>query len=391
MKTYLLFFLLTVFFIKDGLGQLIKEKVYLEQTFSSSNSSYNQLSPYLKGKNLFIVGEANHGSHEIFKVKESFIKYLAKDLELKDVVIEANFATCLKINEYVTWKTEANPEDLAKLIYVWPYRTKEFVDLISWMREFNKGKKEKKQINIWGMDMQQAYPALKILQYELAKSAGHEVISIPTFENKMEEMKYNVDDSIFTRLSQLVNTASTDKQLILKRCLEIVRMHKNYLALYKGDRNSLEPYRDSCMAANVAWIYASLKADSKVFVWAHNSHIQKKNQSSMRKISMGSYLNNSFGKQAYFIGFDFNKGTYVFPHPREKPLTVAADELHYFARLLDGEKYDLCFIPFTAANQAVLNNASGMRYNMGLVKGKHTDLYDAIFFIDEVTPVKMLD
>ena len=237
MKAYLLFFLLTVLFIKDGLGQLINEKVYLKLSSSSSNANYKKLSPYLKDKNLFIVGEANHGSHEIFKVKESFIKYLAEDVALKDVIIEADFGTCLKINEYVTWKTEANAEDLAKLIYVWPYRTEEFVELISWMRAFNKGKKAKKQINIWGMDMQQAYPALKILQSELAKSAGHEVISIPTFENKMEEMKYNVDDSIFSRLSQLVNTVSTDKQLILKRCLEIVKMHKQFYALNRKGSN----------------------------------------------------------------------------------------------------------------------------------------------------------
>ena len=111
----------------------------------------------------------------------------------------------------------------------------------------------------------------------------------------------------------------------------------------------------------------------------------------MREISMGSFLNNSFGKQAYFIGFDFNKGTYVFPNPGGKLLTVAEDQRHSLARLLDGGKYDLCFIPFTAANQALFNNAAGMRYAMGLVKGKHTELYDAIFFLNEVTPVKMLD
>lgn len=390
MKTYLLFFLLTVFSFQDSLGQVIKEKVYLKPPSSFSNAGYKQLKPYLKDKKLIIVGEANHGTHEIFKVKESFIKYLAKDVALKDVIIEENFATCLKINEYVTWKTEENPDDLAKLIYVWPYRTQEFVDLISWMREFNKNKKPEKQINIWGMDMQQAYPALKILQAELARSTGREVLSIPMFGNKMEEIKYNVDDSIITRLYQLVKAANPDKQPILNRCLEVVRMQKKYFELYQGRSNYLEPYRDSCMAANVAWIYSSLKKDSKVFVWAHNSHIQKQNNTSVRKISMGAFLNNSFGEQAYYIGFDFNQGTFV-NNPKEKPLTVSEDERHYFARLLDKEKYELCFIPFTAENQPVLNNAVGMRYNQGLAKEKYTNLYDAIFFINEVTPVKMLD
>ena len=144
------------------------------------------------------------------------------------------------------------------------------------------------------------------------------------------------------------------------------------------------------MAANVAWIYGSLKENSKVFVWAHNTHIQKKRHSSVKKVSMGSFLNNTFGKQAYFIGFDFNQGTFI-NSPREKPLTVSEDERHYFARLLEAEKYDLCFIPFTAANQPVLNNAVGMRFDYGLIREKYTDLYDAIFFINEVTPVIMLN
>ncbi len=105
---------------------------------------------------------------------------------------------------------------------------------------------------------------------------------------------------------------------------------------------------------------------------------------------MGNYMKNWFGKQAYHIGFDFNKGTFIYPHPREKLLTVTEDERHYFARLLDKKNYDVCFIPFTKANQQVLTDAVGMRYNMGLIREKYTDLYDAAFFVNEVTPTKIL-
>jgi erythromycin esterase len=391
MKTLLLFFLLIATLIDIGFCQLIKDKVYLQHADSASTLGYDKLSPFLKNKNLFLVGEANHGSHEIFKVKESFIKYLVQDLGLKDVIIEANFANCLKINEYITWKTEGNAEEFAKSIYVWPYRTEEFANLISWMREFNRNKRSEEQINLWGMDMQQAYPALEILQKELEQSVDNGVLSIPKFEDRMDEIKYNVNDSVINKLSLMVNSANTDDKLILERCLEIVKMQKKFFELYQMGSESLGHYRDSCMAANVEWIYASSKENNKMLVWAHNSHIQKTNQSSMRKSSIGYYLNNSFGKQAYFIGFDFNKGTFIYPDPREKLMTVTEDERHYFARLLDEKKYDLCFIPFTGANQPVLIDAVGMRYNMGLIREKYTDLYDAVFFINEITPIKMLN
>ena len=391
MKIFLLAFLLTVSLMTISFGQHIEDKVYLPHADSISTSDFKKLQPYLNHKHLFLVGEANHGSHEFFKVKESFIKYLVEDFGLKDIVIEANFANCFRINEFITWQREGNPEALAKSIYVWPYRTEEFVDLISWMREFNTNKGPEEQVKLWGMDMQQAYPALKILDEELFQATGKKNVSFPEFKDKMDEIKYSVDDSVLNILSQMVNNISTDRKPLLERCVEIAKMQKKYFDLYQKGSESISRYRDSCMAENVRWIYAGLKENSKILVWAHNAHIQKVNQSSMRKSSIGPYISNWFGKQAYFIGFDFNKGTFIYPDPREELLTVSEDERHYFARLLDEKKYTLCFIPFTEANHQVVTDAVGMRYNMGLIREKYTDLYDAIFFVNTVTPTKILN
>lgn len=392
MKSPLLIFLLITLLKSTCFSQAINDIAYLPHADSLLTSDIKDLHPYLNNKNLFLIGEANHGSHEFFKVKESFIKYLVEDYGLRDIVIEANFANCFRINEFITWQGEGNPEDLAKSIYVWPFRTEEFTDIITWMREFNQDKGQEEMVKLWGMDMQQAYPALKILQKELAQSTDNKILSIPEFEDRMDEIKYGVDDSTLSLLSQMVDSAPNEKKLILEKCVEIAKMQKEYFDIYQsGDESMMHQFRDSCMAENVKWIYTGLKDNSKILIWAHNSHIQKINQSSMRKtVSMGNYIRNWFADTAYFIGFDFNKGTFIFPHPREKLLTVSEDERHFFARLLDDKKYDLSFIPFTEANQQVLTNAVGMRYNMGLIKEKYTDLYDAVFFVNEVTPTKVL-
>ncbi len=61
------------------------------------------------------------------------------------------------------------------------------------------------------------------------------------------------------------------------------------------------------------------------------------------------------------------------------------------ARLLEKEKYSLLFIPFTLANQAFFAHPFKMRYNHTLIDANYQDLYDAIFFIKEVSATKRLE
>src|SRR5688572_29207980 len=40
---------------------------------------WNYISPYLKDKKIILIGEPNHGSKEIFELRNSLIKYLHKE------------------------------------------------------------------------------------------------------------------------------------------------------------------------------------------------------------------------------------------------------------------------------------------------------------------------
>jgi erythromycin esterase len=378
--------LLTAYSLFLNFGRIHAQAVNEKICYQYSITEFDEITAYINQRNLLLLGEANHGSHEMFTLKSSFIKYLVQNMRLKDVIIEANFANCLEINNFITWQTDGSVEELVRGIYVWPYRTREFADLITWMRESNKRKKSEEQVNLWGMDMQQAYPALKVLHDKL----GHEIFNLPMFKDRMSEIKYTINDSTLLVISKAVENAKSDIQ-ILERCLVIIQMQTRLMELISTKSKTVNQYRDSCMAENVNWIYQIGENKNRTLIWGHNSHIQKSHKSSMRKKSMGFYLNKIYGDDSYFIGFDFNQGTFIYPNPRQELLEVSEDERHYLARLLDESKYDICFIPFTEANQSILDKEVGMRYNYGLMKGRYANLYDAIFFINEVTPVRMLD
>ena len=392
MKAILSTLLLIMMCGGQGLSQHIRDLIYLPPADSLSTSDFEALRPYLRDKRLWLVGEANHGSHEFSAIKAALIKYAVEEMGVRDVAIEANFAKGLQINEYIAGRTEDDPVDLANSFYVWPFRTEEFADIIVWMRAFNERQESNDQVKLWGVDMQQAYPALEILYSALAQYTDVQIPALPTFTDRMDEIMYQADSSVLSQLSSAVKAAPAERNPILQRCMTAIAMQHKFLGLYNSGANKeeIQQYRDSCMAENVQWILDHVGKDRKLIVWAHNSHIQKAEISRMKTRPMGHYLHQWLADDAYHIGFDFNTGTYIFPHPRKEVKTVSEDSRHHVARLLDDQAYALYFIPFSEANQSVLRDTVAMRYNQGMIPAKYSDLYDALFFVDQVTPIKVL-
>jgi erythromycin esterase-like protein len=64
-------------------------------------------------------------------------------------------------------------------------------------------------------------------------------------------------------------------------------------------------FRDSCMAANVAWILDHAPSKARIVLWAHNGHISK------RKGSMGSYLATRYGAEYLAVGQTCYAGLYT--------------------------------------------------------------------------------
>lgn len=58
------------------------------------------------------------------------------------------------------------------------------------------------------------------------------------------------------------------------------------------------------MADNVAWILEQAPAGSKIVLWAHNAHVNK------RPGWMGDYLDQRYGDDMYVLGFSFGEGRY---------------------------------------------------------------------------------
>ena len=83
------------------------------------------------------LGEATHGSREIFQLKHRMLEFLATEMGFTIFSIEANMPEAYRLNDYVLNGT-GDPAQLLRGMYFWTWDTEEVLEMIQWMREFNK-------------------------------------------------------------------------------------------------------------------------------------------------------------------------------------------------------------------------------------------------------------
>jgi erythromycin esterase-like protein len=97
------------------------------------------------------LGEATHGTREFFQLKHRLLEFLASQKGFTIFSIEANMPEAYRLNDFVL-NGKGDPKQLLKGMYFWTWDTEEVLDMILWMREFNRSGKGR--IEFTGFDMQ---------------------------------------------------------------------------------------------------------------------------------------------------------------------------------------------------------------------------------------------
>ncbi len=106
------------------------------------------------------LGEATHGTREFFQLKHRMLEFLATEMGFSIFSIEANMPEAYRLNDFVL-NGRGDPASLIKGMYFWTWDTQEVLDMVLWMREFNKSGKGRLQFT--GFDMQTPNVAMGIV------------------------------------------------------------------------------------------------------------------------------------------------------------------------------------------------------------------------------------
>lgn len=294
-----------------------KEKEYLRRFIYtikdadpySNNDDLNFLTKLISKSEMVGLGECTHGTSEIFKMKHKIVRFLKERMSFNIFSVEANMPESYHLDKYVI-EGQGNAKDLIiNDLYLWPWTTYEFLNMVDWMRDSKKT--SVKKMHFTGFDMQlYTGPINELLKnFSGCNNCTKRVIDIKTHLDKMNVAflkgePHWISDSVKLLITQKLDTLTTTVDNIFQKEDKISWIHQNITLIKQYINNTYYYSRDKFMADNLIWIKRNTPA-SKIVAWAHNEHVKS------TAYSMGKYLKDSLQDNYLSIGFAFHKGHYT--------------------------------------------------------------------------------
>ncbi len=270
----------------------------------------NEIGP---SKTIIGLGESTHGTKEFTIYRAEIVKELVENHGYRLFILEAEYITCSKINEYIL-TGKGDPETLLNKVGLWPWNNQDFLELIGWMRTYNTNHTED-LIQFFGMDVQ--YYSLYKQAVKLDILYYLEMYSYTTTDSIMKyypikgkgilEIENSADDPK-TKMNNLLELSKTwmDEAggIDLKLQYYLLTLNHAHAMSEPKDLN----VRDENMAKLVEMIHANYQ--QKAIIWAHNGHVYRENDAELNYMTEGYHLAAIFGEQYGVIGMDFKEGTF---------------------------------------------------------------------------------
>jgi erythromycin esterase len=364
----------------------------------SGFADLQRLKPLIGDARVVALGEASHGTRELFQMKHRLVEFLATEMGFTHFAIEDSMPEAYRINEYVL-TGEGDPRKLLNELY-WVWDTQEVLDMILWMREFNRSGKGR--IQFLGFDMQRSKAAAPTVVGFLRKAdpeyAGDAEAAFARVGPAKESRKATAADAAVAQ-SVLDHMTGRRADYLARFPREEVDWAIQSARVYLQDLQHISRTgsRERIMADNIGWIAEQAPPGSKVILWAHNFHVRKDPEG-----WMGSYLAERFGRDLFVFGFAFGEGRYntqgpkgIMIAPEAPPPLPGSAESYLRAAGLPRFFLDLRRVP-DSGPAAYLRQPLELR-NVGAAEvpcpfrpHQVTKEYDALIWFEHTTPSVLL-
>lgn len=425
---------------------LIGLVLFLSSLFSSAQS-FKQKAISLEGtqsldklmletvdKDLVLLGEASHGTHEYYLWRDKISRRLIAEQGFNFIAVEGDFASLYHLNRFV--KNLDGAASSAKEVLLrldrwptWMWANEEVVALAEWLRKHNDKLPQDKKVGFYGMDVYDEWNS-KGEVLDLLKSTN-----LGAYDYVKEEYScFNPHIGDSWSYATAVQTGKENCKNATKNVVEYIRNNRSEFSELSDDayfyllqnamvvNNAEEFYRESIASASaVSWnsrvhhMHSTVQdllnlygTNSKGIVWAHNTHIGDAEYSSMRntgETNIGQLTRDKLGRDKVFlIGFTTYQGK-VMAGPSwgapMKEMTIppaVSNSIEHKLNKIDLDSFYLLFDEEDRKekNLKVMGNrAVGVVYNPRGDKRQFVPTivpmrYDALFFFKETTALRVL-
>ncbi len=261
------------------------------------------------------LGEATHGSHEFFTMKQRVLEFLVEKMGFTMFAIEANWSAGEQINTYVL-TGQGDVRGLLNQMNFWTWQTQEVFDLVQWVRTYDADPSHIHKVRFAGFDCQEIETSTfdQITQY-LQIVDPQSAAKITPWRRSTQYIAHAQQIYELLKQHETAYTAHSSVQAF-DHALQEARVIVQYTQLSSTAPDPQDPQspvkyvqvRDAFMAENVAWLHEHADGGSKLVLWAHNAHIETVKQSNSTR--MGWYLRERYRSQYLAIGQNFSQGSF---------------------------------------------------------------------------------
>lgn len=267
---------------------------------------------------VFGFGEATHHCKEFFDLKAKFFKYLVEHQGVTAFIMEESYQAESGINEWLKGG-KGDAATISGNFNIMPWKCREVAELLQWMRDYNVGKPEERQVRFYGMDVQFGKNINDEIRNFVAsqKIEGKEELLAALDSCSKKVVDYRNPDSdwanrqlpkinaIAAVISDYQKRSGKENDKTFQGIFRAINHLKNYTLFVSDPKTDV---RDNGMFDNVKWILEHEEIDRKAFIWAHNEHVNNE-YVAPGFVNLGNRLKAEFGDAYYSVGFDFGAGT----------------------------------------------------------------------------------
>ena len=295
-----------------------------------------------------LIGEASHGTHEFYDVRADITKRLIEEKGFNAVIAEADWPDAYRVNRYARGLNDDSDADGAlsgfKRFPQWMWRNTVVLDFVEWLRKHNaRVARLEHQCGFYGMDLYSLgasiQEVLKYLNKVDPQAARRARFRFSCFEDAGEDaqvygyaaafdMDRSCEKEVIQQLVELRRKSAEyarrdgrlaeDEYFYAEQNARLIKNAEEYYRNMFGGRVNTWNLRDRHMVetidALVHYLDARMPAgqQTKVAVWAHNSHLGDARATSMGRDgewNVGQLVRELWGDQAYNVGFSTYTGT----------------------------------------------------------------------------------
>lgn len=336
----------------------VSEIARVASPISFDESDYDQLFEQIGNARVVLIGEASHGTHEFYRERARITRRLIERHGFTAVAAEADWPDAYRVNRFVQGHGDDPNAERAvagfRRFPAWMWRNMDVLEFTEWLRGYNAAHERK--AGFYGLDLYSLYSsAQSVLEYldandpAAAARARYRYSCFEAFEEDTQAYGYaasygmteSCEQAVLDQLKEMLRRAAelasqdghSDRSELFsaEQNARLVRNAEHYYRTMFGGRVNSWNVRDQHMAETLDRVLTYLGPQSKIVVWAHNSHLGDARATQMGRsgeLNLGQLVRERYGDASFLLGFTTYSGEVTaasnWDEPAERKIVRAA-------------------------------------------------------------------